>query len=98
MKISCSILASCAFCVLFASAAHAGSHQDAIIVLDEAAAAVILIPPLATTQTLLWSEPKRPPARCQLCLTRTLNSLEETHNLGALPGISSQGAFDPTKM
>lgn len=41
--------------VFFASGAPAADHADGLFVLDEAAAAVILIQPLATTQDLLWS-------------------------------------------
>ncbi len=52
---SSAILISSAVCVLFAAAAHASSHNDSIIVLDEGAADVILIQMGSSTQEVLWS-------------------------------------------
>jgi hypothetical protein len=52
---SVAILISSAACVLFTAAPHAADHTDGLFVLDEGAAAIILIPPLAPTQTVLWS-------------------------------------------
>ncbi len=42
-------------CLAGATPVAAADHGDPILVVDETAAAVILIPVLATTQTLLWS-------------------------------------------